>query len=454
MRPDGSDLRGVALPKTCSPQTFTRGDVLVCLDFSDEADLEHWQYAVVPKGHEWRRVAIPRELTLPRWAGPDQYEVDAVQWSPSRDRVAYVRAGERALAQWFSATGDVAVAEPDGSNEHVLAAEGEAPQWSPDGERLAFARCLWPEGDDANRLTGHGAVRCTLWTIEINGDGQPRLLVKDAQSVPKWSPDGRFIAFLRRLGSCDDYCGYRIFVVPSTGGEERAVGPKVSEPSDGSGSWDGLTWLAAPTPTESSAPQPDELELQRCVDIWNRARMSQWPYGLLNVSVVGGLCQVTVANYGGICTQSTEMPFRYWCPSHGAGLHMLPSEYRVWNAHRERGGGVRLFEPPKGPRLPLPKAPSYPLLDGFVVPYAKDGEPLSALKLSDVTGSCSWFEELSDHLPEDYPMRCWWGDSGNDHCFKPPGQLKVGDFALCPDYWYKKRYDPLGYVRVKIASIE
>jgi hypothetical protein len=43
----------------------------------------------------------------------------------------------------------------------------------------------------------------------------------------------------------------------------------------------------------------DELELQRCVDVWNRARMHPWPTGPVNVSLVDDRCQVTVSDLPG-----------------------------------------------------------------------------------------------------------------------------------------------------------
>lgn len=444
MNPDGSDLRGVTLPKTCSPQTFASGDMLVCFDLGDQAD-----YAVVPRAEKWGRVPIPPEFTLPGWAGFGQYEVDAAQWSPMRDRVAYVRVDERPSAQWFSATGDIAVAEPDGSNESVLAAEGEAPQWSPDGTRLAFARCRWTDSDEPDPLTGHGVINCSLWTVKTREDGSPHLVVNDAQSPPVWSPDGLFIAFLRRQGSCESFCRYRVVIVPATGGEEREVGSELVEPSDGSGSWGGLAWLAGPLPTESSAPRADELELQRCVDIWNRARMHPGAGGAVNVSLVDARCQVTLRYYGGICSQMPEMLFRYDCPSHGAGLHMIEPKFRVWNAQSDDEGKLSLFDPPKGAHLSLPKVPAYPLVDGFVAPFDKDGQSLPGLRYTrTLAGTC---DDALDEPDQGHPIRCGWGHFLHNKCFKPPGPLDVGDFALCPDYW--RSADPMRFIKVTVTRV-
>ena len=269
-----------------------------------------------------------------------------------------------------------------------------------------------------------------------------RRIADDAQSLPVWSPDGRYIAFLRRQGDCENNCRYRIVVVPSTGGEEHKVGPELAEPSDDA-EWGGLAWLRGPVPTTPSSSVADPLELQRCVDIWNRAKMSPRVGGLANVSLVEGRCQVTLNYYGGICPQMPEMPFRYDCPSHGAGLHMIDPRFRVWNAQVDRDGKLGLVDTPRGPNLSLPKAPPYPLLDGYVVPFGKDGAPLAELhNTRTVSGSC-------DDEERRYPVRCFWGHFLHNSCFKQPGRLQVGDFALCPDYW--RSADPMSYLRVLIS---
>jgi len=450
MRPDGRALSGVALPSTCSPKEFTgAGEVLVCIDLSDDGDLDDWQYAVEHKGSSWRRVPLPPELHFPDWADPiNQDDVDAPQWSPGRDRIAFIRPADDGGTYWFSSTGDVVVADSSGSGRRVVAFDGEAPKFSPDGKRVAFSRCRVDEDGWRNGESEREA-ECSLWTTSADERQSPKLLAKHADSVAFWSPDGRFIAFLRQATDCLALCRYRIVLVPSAGGEPVEVGPDLVGPRPA------LAWLLDAPPSSFETATSDGPHLQRCVDIWNRARMHPWPTGAVNVSLVGDRCQVTVSDYGAICEQSVQMPFRFWCPSHGGGLDLLPPASRVWNGHGSEDGKISLFSPLTGPHLPLPKAPSYPLLDGFVGPYDKKGERLRALKVRDVRGGCEWFEEMSkDRVADEYPLRCGWGDSGSDSCFKRPGELSVGDFVLCPDYWYDRRYDPLSFVRVEVTSTE
>jgi hypothetical protein len=140
-----------------------------------------------------------------------------------------------------------------------------------------------------------------------------------------------------------------------------------------------------------------------------------------------------------------KAPYRYFCPSHGGGLRLMPPEYRVWNAHASDDETLTLFEAPKGPRLPLPKAPPYPMLDGYVIPYGKDGEPLAGLKLTETALSC----DVPGHSDDDPVVYCFV----HAVCFKRPGRLEVGDVVLCPD-WSSKAFDPMRFVSVKVSKVE
>jgi tricorn protease len=75
------------------------------------------------------------------------------------------------------------------------------PALSPDGKALCFTYL----GD--------------LWTVPVTGGTAMRLTVHEAlDAMPRWSPDGKFIAFTStRTGNPD------VFLVPATGGEARQV---------------------------------------------------------------------------------------------------------------------------------------------------------------------------------------------------------------------------------------
>src|SRR5260370_40676431 len=64
------------------------------------------------------------------------------------------------------------------------------PQVSPDGSRVAFVRVTVNEKKEG--------YNTSIWTVPVAGGEAPRQLTKgDHDSTPRWSPDGKFLLFLR-----------------------------------------------------------------------------------------------------------------------------------------------------------------------------------------------------------------------------------------------------------------
>jgi WD40-like Beta Propeller Repeat len=436
IRPDGRGLSQVALPKTCSPKAFSRdGDVLSCYEWSAP-----WvDYTVARRDSAWRRVPRPHEWRFPAWVTKGMsyqanFALNAAQWAPTGDRIALVRRPHAPYGDiWFSGTGNLVVADPDGSRRRVVARRAEVPAWSPDGGRLAFVRCRVFEAPPTDY--GEDSAKCTLWTVAAEGSASPKELADDVDSPPVWSPDGRSLAFFRMTRPCKAVCEGRIIVVSASDGRGSAVGPELIEPSQ-------LFWLpahasAVVVANESTADDPRRL--QRCADIWNRARM-RWPTGVANVRLVHDGCQVTVGEThshgflltGFACSQPVRYSFE--CPSHGANLATMNPAQRVWNALVDKRGKLRLVKAPAGPRLPLPKAPPYPLLNGYVLPFNSDGTPRRGLTFTKTeTGTCVG----RGYIKHPDSERCGWQEHSftyvDNDCFKAPGRpLRVGDVVLCP----------------------
>jgi len=93
------------------------------------------------------------------------------------------------------------------------------PAFSPDGNQIAFT---WDGGNSKN---------LDLY-IKLIGAGTPlRLTVDPAEDVsPAWSPDGRYLAFIRRSATENG-----IFIIPALGGPERKLGQ--TEPNLSKLSW-------------------------------------------------------------------------------------------------------------------------------------------------------------------------------------------------------------------------
>jgi len=89
----------------------------------------------------------------------------------------------------------------------------DQPAFSPDGNQIAFT---WDGGDGENLDV----------YVKLIGAGTPlRLTTDPAEDIsPAWSPDGRYLAFLRRSA-----IETGIFIVPALGGTERKLGK--TEPS-------------------------------------------------------------------------------------------------------------------------------------------------------------------------------------------------------------------------------
>src|SRR5262249_52005943 len=63
------------------------------------------------------------------------------------------------------------------------------PQWSPDGTRIAFVSNRTGKEYDHNRNTD-------VWTVSVNGGALTKISDHDeADNNPRWSPDGKSIAF-------------------------------------------------------------------------------------------------------------------------------------------------------------------------------------------------------------------------------------------------------------------
>src|SRR5258708_34995126 len=90
------------------------------------------------------------------------------------------------------------------------------PQIAPDGASAAFVLNDWiPE-----RPTARGRI----WAVETDG-GEPRPLTAGSkdEGCPRWSPDGRQLAFIANRGA-EDRDKPQLYIVARAGGEPRRVG--------------------------------------------------------------------------------------------------------------------------------------------------------------------------------------------------------------------------------------
>ena len=90
------------------------------------------------------------------------------------------------------------------------------PQISPNGSAVAFTRVVVNEKDDD--------YETSLWLVPADGSAEPRQLTAGTKdSSPRWSPDGRRLAFVRVAERDGKAQPPQIYVLPLDGGEARAV---------------------------------------------------------------------------------------------------------------------------------------------------------------------------------------------------------------------------------------
>lgn len=126
-------------------------------------------------------------------------------WSPTHGALAWIGHGPTGDELWWLPT-------PDGQPERLLGSPGTRlrPRWSPDGRHLAFYESTDRSG------------RVDLVVLEAGAPGSARVLLEGVlpdASGPSWSPDGRQLVVVQD----DDARFDPIVVVPLAGGAPVAL---------------------------------------------------------------------------------------------------------------------------------------------------------------------------------------------------------------------------------------
>ena len=85
------------------------------------------------------------------------------------------------------------------------------PQLSPDGKKILY---VLNETDQ-----GHNRYKSNVWIVDTAGGAGSNLTNSQSENVwPRWSPDGKRIAFLSKRSGA-----YQVWVMPAKGGEAQQL---------------------------------------------------------------------------------------------------------------------------------------------------------------------------------------------------------------------------------------
>jgi dipeptidyl aminopeptidase/acylaminoacyl peptidase len=125
------------------------------------------------------------------------------------------------------------------------------PQLSPDGRQLLYV--LGKADWKANKRIEH------IWRVESDGSGAIQLTYGDeGESSPRWSPDGKWIAFLAKRGESKET---QVYLLSNSGGEAEPLTRHETSVSSPSWAPDGsAVFFLAPDPKTSEEKEKEKLK--------------------------------------------------------------------------------------------------------------------------------------------------------------------------------------------------
>lgn len=130
-------------------------------------------------------------------------------WSPDGTKIVYARMPGGKIGAW-----GISILEMDGSGKtRELTDTGKDPVWSPDGKWIAFVK----ESSDGGDIQDIRTLSESIWLVDAEGRTEPRLLTKGGW--PYWAPGSDAVLFHSR----EDYGLYRIGIDGESSAERLIV---------------------------------------------------------------------------------------------------------------------------------------------------------------------------------------------------------------------------------------
>src|SRR5262249_42084894 len=128
------------------------------------------------------------------------------------------------------------------------------PQISPDGSLIVYTRVWIDKKTDA--------YQTALWLLPAGGGRERQLTAGPRRTTPRWSPDGRTLAFLRSAEKDGKPQPAQVFIMSLQGGEARPLTDLARGASRIEWSPSGKTILFVNTedPTEKDKDNPENAE--------------------------------------------------------------------------------------------------------------------------------------------------------------------------------------------------
>jgi Tol biopolymer transport system component len=187
-------------------QPFLGGISAEYVSFSNDG--KSLAYVSFPEGILWkanRDGSTPVQLT-----DPPIYPKN-IRWSPDSTQIVFFDQPTR------ESIPESYVVSSEGGKPQRLLAEAKDPMmdanWSPDGRKMVFSAC--------NCIDGNNATKVFIRILDLASQQITTLPVSEGMISPRWSPDGRFITVLSRVGPYNP----RVYDLEKKQWSELPVGP-------------------------------------------------------------------------------------------------------------------------------------------------------------------------------------------------------------------------------------